>query len=91
MRGAKYIRDKADEMNYKEVIKHALTKSSAKYDDQHNLLLAIHLKVVNEQKLLRNSGLLSNCNGNGRTSHMGSQIDKYVLTRKNNIPELIFN
>lgn len=34
---------------------------------------------------------MSNCNGRGRTCHKGSKIDKFVLTRKNNLPEMVFN
>ena len=41
--------------------------------------------------MLRNAGFLCNTNGTGRSSHFGSQLDRYVITRKNNIPELIFN
>lgn len=40
---------------------------------------------------MQKAGFLSSCNGIGRKFSNGSQLDKFILTRKNNLPELIFN
>lgn len=42
-RGAKYVLDKVEKINYKEVLRKALTKPSDKDDNQRNLLLGLHM------------------------------------------------
>ena len=42
--------------------------------------------------MLNNAGYRTQINGIGRSSHQGSNMDKFIITRKSNfVPELIFN
>lgn len=50
------------------------------------------MQLVGEQKILKKAGHLSYLNGIGRGCYQGSQMDRFVLSRKSNyVPELIFN
>ena len=55
-----------------------------------NLLLGTHIQMVQEQGLFQEVGMYSSSNGFGRAT--GSlDFDNYLLHRKWNIPEMIFN
>jgi len=58
---------------------------------QTNLLVGMHMQIINEQKALDKSGFQSNAHVIGSTAHKGSTRDKYILSRHLNCPELVFN
>lgn len=92
-RGPKYAHHQADKINYVDVIKRALAMESMHVylDKEHNYLQGLHMSILREQKMMKQAGFLTNCNGVGRTSHLGTTMDTYILKRKSNLPELVFN
>ena len=94
VRGVDYVKNKAESYNYVHVIREAIYSKDRCFDVQKNhfnILMGMHMQLVNEQKQMQNAGFLSNCLGNGVSDHLGTGLDKYVLSRGWNMPELIFN
>lgn len=92
--GMKYRRENAQNFGYLKVIKQALgyPDPDAPLDKSHNFVLAQQLQLLGEQRTLMRAGHLSPINGIGTSSHLGSQMDRFILSRKSNlVPELMFN
>lgn len=50
------------------------------------------MQLLKEQKMLMKAGHLNQMNGISRNLHLGSEMDKFILSRKSNfVSELIFN
>lgn len=92
-RGSKHIIDKANSFKYVDVINKALYTDGSRFGSKTaspNLLQGIHMQMVLEQKLLYKVGSLSANLGLGKSPNKCS-VDHFVLHRKWNIPEIVFN
>lgn len=92
-RGSKHVIDKANQFKYVNVINKALNKDGSNVRNKQagpNLLQGIHMQMVFERKLLQKVGSLSPNIGLGKSPNKCS-VDHFVLNRKWNIPEIVFN
>lgn len=71
------------------MIEKALSRPGA--GQSRNTLLAMHMQMSIQMNALKKCGLLSSGHGLRSGMDKGSCVDQFVLTRKLNFPELIFN
>lgn len=90
VRGLDYQRKVADSFKYVEVVQHTINGSSSALKE-HNILMGLHMQMVGQHKLMGTAGFLSGCQGIGRNIQNGMCRDTFVLSRANNLPELVFN
>lgn len=78
VRGQDYIMKQADKLKYVDVLKKTI-EQNPKANQQHNILNAIHMKMISRFKAQKNSGFFSNHYGIGRTTHQGHCSDFFTL------------